>query len=141
MNRTEIYEKLNRISDKYGFNNPQQFKQMSFILKKYEPEEVFWGIYRILSTECPEKRIRQEFAGQLLSELNPKVFVNLEKVIAGALHAWDVSVQEFPLYLRDLYGIDRVLTAISEIEHQNLSEIERKNLQTFKWWLGAKTDD
>lgn len=141
MNRTEIFEKLNCIADRYGFSNPQQFKQMSFVLGKNDSEEVFWGIHRILSTDCEEKLIRQEFAGRLLAEVNPQVSLELEVVISSALEAWDVSVQEFPLFLRDQFGLEKVLNAISEIEKQNLSKAERNNLETFRWWLGAITDD
>lgn len=139
MDREEITQKIIEVSKRYGHNNPQQFKQLSFVFrKKYEREEVFYGIYNVFLKDEDFKYCQQELAGKLLVNVRPKVFLDLPKIIKDVLNTWDVSIEELPLYLKDLCGIDRVSTAIDIVSELDLNATEAKSLDTMKWWLGLK---
>jgi hypothetical protein len=135
MLREEIKNLVVERAKKYGPNNPQQIKQLSFVLGKTEPEEVFYGLYEVFITVPGQDFESQELAGKLLYRVKPKLYLELVPLITNVLENWNVSVEELPFYFRDLCGIDVVSKAISAINTSGLNETELKSLDTMKWWL------
>jgi hypothetical protein len=135
MNREEITKLIIERAKRFGPDNHQQIKQLSFALSKSDPEEVFYGLYMVFLTESPQPFPQQELAGKLLFILKPKVNLELAPVIECVLENWDVSVEELPFYFRDIFGIELVSASIGSIGSNEMNEVQRKNLETMKWWL------
>ena len=136
MNRDDIRNKVIEVAEKYRAANTQQIKQLSLVLKKCDPEEVFFGLYSVFLISGENSYIKQQLAGVLLSKVRPRLFINLSEVIKDCLDTWNVSVEELPHYLRDLCGLNRVAEAIGKVRLTNLNQNEIQRLNTIEYWLG-----
>ena len=130
----QITEKVLDVADRFGSRNPQQLKQLKFVFSKRDPEEVFEGLFSVLCMDCKNKFERHQLAGELLYSVRPRLHLELLDRIHLTLASWNVSVEEWPWYLVDLCGLDRVLSAASDLEAYPLSEDERRRLNTLVWW-------
>jgi len=135
MHRDEITELIVERANKYGPNNPQQIKQLSFYLAKVDPEEVFHGLYGVFKSIPSQDYMSQELAGKILSKVMPRLYLDLVPLIKGVLENWNVSIEQLPFYFRDLCGIEVVAKAIERIDSAELNANQKNSLETMKWWL------
>ncbi|GAB2872146.1 hypothetical protein [Hymenobacter ruber] len=118
---------------KYREHQSLRIRQLAYVLQKVDPEIVVEGVIMILERESDaDDYSQQEFAGQLLEVICPKSQKDLKQVLQRALKGWNKSVAQFPFWLRDNYGIDKLKEEFAELE---LTETEKDKLQTMKWWL------
>lgn len=136
MRKEEITKLIVERAKRFGPDNHQQIKQLTFVLEKSDPCEIFYGLYMVFLSESSQAFAQQELAGKLLFILKPKLSLELAPLIEGVLENWNVSVEELPYYFRDVFGIELVSTAIECINADELNELQQKNLETMKWWLG-----
>ena len=69
----------------------------------------------------------QELAGRLLAELAPAAEASLAR--------YELSVEQFPLYLAFVFGRECVLSALAHLESEPLSQVEHRSLKTLRFWL------
>lgn len=136
MRREKITELIVERANKFGPYNPQQLKQLDFVLSKLDPEEVFYGLYMVFISAPCQAFAPQELAGKLLVSVKPELKLDLAPLIVGVLENWNVSVEELPLYFRDICGIESLSVAIESINSYELNENQKNGLKTMKWWLG-----
>lgn len=138
MNRQDVYRKVTTIADKYGSRNSQQLKQLEFILRKIDDNELFHGCYPIFCEHHDNFVARQELAGVMLHRIMPKADFELEQVIRSCLPTYELSVEELPWYLSDLFDLAEINAIIDKISVGRLDERENKALETLKYWLRNK---
>ena len=129
----EFYSSIDLI-DKVG---SQRIQQLIFRLDKVEEEVIIGGIIKIFqNTERPNTEcLDQEYAGKILDKFKPKTDLDLLPILKSTIGNWNKSVEEFPFWIKENYGMEYVKIKIAEFEKQNLTEIEKDKLKTFKWWL------
>lgn len=76
-------------------------------------------------------------AALLLHQIKPDCPVPCKEALRGLFGDWDISIEEVPWYLRDVFGRQRVLEAIAELLQEPLSDIQVRRLQTVEYWLGV----
>lgn len=140
MHREEITELIVERANKFGPYNPQQLKQLDFVLNKSDPEEVFYGLYMVFISAPYQAFAPQELAGKLLVSVKPKLKLDLVPLIISVLENWNVSVEELPLYFRDICGIEALSVSIESINSNELNESQKSGLKTMKWWLGLSSN-
>ncbi|MCW1148531.1 hypothetical protein [Flavobacterium lacisediminis] len=131
--KNEFYSSIDLI-EKIG---DLRIRQLTEKLNKVSEEIIVIGIIDIFeNTERPTSQYTdQKFAGKILTKLKPKTDINLSDILKSTLGNWNKSVEEFPFWLKENYGIDLLKSKLTEFETQNLTEIERDKLNTMKWWL------
>jgi len=130
-----IFEKVATSADKYGYSNPQQWKQLVFAIKKSEEQQVYEALVKFFTTENANNPIRQELAGRLLYELKPQANIQIEAVIKLSLENYDLSVEHYLFYFVERLGIEEVKRTIATINRKKLSETEINSLETMEFWL------
>ncbi|MBF9220622.1 hypothetical protein [Hymenobacter ruricola] len=125
-------EILNSVN-KYGQHQGLRIGQLTRVLQKANPEIIVEGVIRILERRSNADTFsQQELAGRVLEIVQPKSQKDLKEVLQRVLKGWDKSVEQFPFWLRNNYGINELKVAFAELE---LTEMEKDKLQTLKWWL------
>jgi len=121
-------------SDKYKELRDLRIRQLIHILPKVDSEVVVEGVIRVFEKGSGTNTYSQdqEFAGKVLESINPKTQRHPTEVLQRVLKHWDKSVEQFPFWLRENYGIDKLNETFAELE---LTEIEKDKLDTIKWWL------
>ena len=137
MNRDDITILVTASASRFGDRNPQQLEQIVSRIGKAEEVEILQGLLKVFThgEPAPLGSAAQEVAGRLLAELKPKGSLELKSLLRAALPRYELSVEQFPQYLAVLCGSSAMLSAFQEIEHEPLSEAERRALQTMKFWL------
>jgi len=137
MNRDDITILVTTSASRFGDRNPQQFEQIASRIGKAEEAEVMQGLLTVFThgEPAPLGSAAQEVAGRLLTELKPKAPLELKSLLRAALPRYELSVEQFPQYLASLCGSTAMHAAFQEIEYEPLSEVERRALQTMKFWL------
>ncbi|MDI9309127.1 MAG: hypothetical protein QM535_02830 [Limnohabitans sp.] len=131
--QNEFYSSIELI-DKIG---SQRIQQLIYRLDKVEEEVIIGGIIKIFqNTERPNTEcLDQEYAGKILDKFKPKTDLDLLPILKSTIGNWNKSVEEFPFWIKENYGMEYVKIKIAEFEKQNLTEIEKDKLTTLKWWL------
>lgn len=131
--KNEFYTSIDLI-EKIG---DLRIRQLTEKLNKVSEEIIVIGIIDIFeNTERPASQYTdQKFAGKILTKLKPKTDINLSYILKSTLGNWNKSVEEFPFWLKENYGIDLLKSKLTEFETQNLTEIELDKLNAMKWWL------
>lgn len=138
MNQEEIYCLVVDTAEHKGSIDGQMLRNLKRQLEVQSPAELFNGLYRVFLSQEGDYFNRQQLAGKMLFKIRPRVYFDLVKVIKDSLDTYNLSVEEWPFYLRDLCGLGRVKGAISQIEVMPLTEKEKASLDTFKFWLGLR---
>lgn len=127
----EFYLSIDLI-DKIGDLRIRQFIDR---LDKVSDEIIVESIIKIFeninrpSTEYDD----QKYAGKILTKLNPKTNVDLSLVLQRTIGNWNKSIEEFPFWLKENYGIELLKNILNG--YDNLNAIEAEKLKTMKWWL------
>jgi hypothetical protein len=78
----------------------------------------------------------QETAGKLLLSLVPEPRQSLEEILRSAAGNWNLSVEQLPFYLRDVFGRSAVAEAAQRLAQTYPPESrEARALLTICWWL------
>jgi hypothetical protein len=81
----------------------------------------------------------QEVAGDLLVSLRPQPRQPLDAILSTTAAVWNVSVEELPFYLRDVFGREAVIEAAERLaERYSPESREARALGTMVWWLKGK---
>ena len=134
-NTDKIIEKVKDSADRYGLNNPQQSKQLAFAIGKSDGQEIANALFSFFTIEQINTSDRQELAGSLLYKLKPQAEFDLKSIILKSLKYYDPSVEELPYYMVEAKGLDFTVSEINKIETSFLSSIEKRSLDTVKYWL------
>ena len=121
-------------SDKSKELGDLRIRQLIKILPRVNSEIIVEGVIRIFENgNSVESNLQdQEFAGKVLEDINPESKKDLNEILQRVLKNWDKSVEQFPFWLRDNYGVNKLKETFSELE---LSDYEEDKLKTIKWWL------
>lgn len=116
-----------------------RLRQLISILSKVDDELIIEGIIRVFENPTRQDNAfkYQEVAGQILTELKPKTQKDIVVVLQRTLKNWDKSVEQFPFWLRDNYGLDKLIVGFGQISS---SDIEKDKIETIKWWLQLKAN-
>ncbi|WP_347050610.1 hypothetical protein [Flavobacterium olei] len=77
----------------------------------------------------------QKYAGIILSTLKPKTEIDLNIVLKSTIENWNKSVEEFPFWLKENYGLESLKNTLAEFDAQKLNDIQVEKIKTMKWWL------
>ncbi len=129
----ELYSSID-ILDEIG---DLRIRQLIRRLSKVSDNIIVSGIIKIFAnTNRPDTQYAdQKYAGKLLKELKPKTKRDLGLVLKSTIENWNKSVEEFPFWLEENYGIELLRNTLTDLEAQNLNDIQVENLKTMKWWL------
>jgi hypothetical protein len=131
MTEEYIYREILVSSDK-----PDDLKLLQLIktLAGADQEAIAEAVIQVFeNTNRPNTLFRdQEFAGSVLHEINPTSTQDLRIVLQRTLKNWNKSIEQFPFWLRDNYGLDTIKEIFNKIEW---SSEEQDKLETMKWWL------
>jgi hypothetical protein len=121
-------------STKYKELRDLRIRQLIHILASVDSEIVVEGVIKILETGGHDENSSQdqEFAGKVLESIKPKSEKDVKEVLKRVLKNWDKSVEQFPFWLKDNYGIEKLEETFPRLE---LTEVEKDKLRTIKWWL------
>jgi hypothetical protein len=130
----DVEQEILLSSEKFRELGDLRIRQLIHILPKVNSEIVLEGVIRVFEKGGGADRYSedQEFAGKVLESINPKSQKDLEEVLLRVLKNWDKSVEQFPFWLRDNYGIEKLKETFAKLE---LTDIEMDKLKTIKWWL------
>ncbi|TLU59457.1 hypothetical protein FE810_16945 [Thalassotalea litorea] len=136
MDRKEITKAVVEYADEFGPTNRPERKAVEKLLRNVKHSELFEGLFTLfLLEDGPNTYTRQQNAGVILYKLKPKVYIDLKQRIRLSLKTWNVSVEEWPFYLVEKCGKDRVLEVLDELAKERLSDRERSGMETFSYWL------
>lgn len=121
-------------ADKYGLNN-QQSKQLTFAIEKSHEQEIVNALFSFFTTEQVNTSDRQKLAGSLLYKLKPQAEFDLKNVSLKSLKYYNLSVEELPYYIVEAKGLNFTISEVNKIETDSLSSIEKRSLDTIKFWL------
>src|SRR5687767_4983603 len=104
-------------------------------LPELQRAEAIFGVFSDQSR--PETAFDdQEIAGALLISLCPKCRQSLDEILRSTAGGWNVSVEQLPFYLRDVFGRDAVVEAATRLGREYPEESrEARALGTIRWWL------
>jgi hypothetical protein len=130
----DVREEILQSSEKSKVLGDLRIRQLINILPKIDSEIVLEGVIQVFEVRNGSDRFSedQEFAGKVLELINPKSKRNPKEILLRVLKNWDKSVEQFPFWLKNNYGIDKLTETFKELE---LTQIERDKLKTIKWWL------
>jgi hypothetical protein len=138
MKASEVTAHVVECALRFGDRNPQQIKYLVSRLGQVAEANVAEGLLCVFTHGAapPQGSAAQELAGQLLAALNPKAESDLRQVLRAALSRYELSVEQLPQYLRSVFGLKQVLFELEQLDHEPLSDLERRALQTMQFWLG-----
>jgi hypothetical protein len=131
--QNEFYSSID-LMDKIG---DLRIGQLIYRLDKVMDEIIVSGIIKIFkNVNRPNTQyIDQKNAGIILNKLKPKTEIDLNIVLKSTIENWNESVEEFPFWLKENYGLESLKNALTEFDAQKLNDIQTKKIQTMKWWL------
>jgi hypothetical protein len=138
LDRFEIIERVHLTADKYGSSNPQQLKQLIYILGQASEREVFFGLFSFFYDVSLQKNEfeRQKLAGTLLITLSPKSPLKLDGSVYAAVSHWNQSIEELPCYLCKVFGSSEVISFLTDLI-PHCDEKLTKSLKTMLFWSRA----
>ena len=111
-----------------------RIRQLINILHKVDDEIIVEGVFQTIEDESNQYVI-QNCAGRILKELNPRPNKESKNYLIRILKNWDKSCEEIPFWMSEHFGLEHLKLVISEIEKDEISEVESDQLKTIKWWL------
>jgi hypothetical protein len=97
--------------------------------------EVLLGVFSDPSRGYGEQNV----AGDLLLALLPQPRQTLDEILTATAASWNVSVEQLPFFLRNVFGREAVIEAAERLAKQHPPESrEARALETVSWWLRGK---
>jgi hypothetical protein len=105
-------------------------------MRQLDDDELFRLLFPLATSgqwECP----MAFSAALLLHEIKPACPIACKDALRGLFGNWDVSIEEVPWYLRDVFGRQRLLEVVQEMLREPLTDQEKSRLRTVGYWLGV----
>jgi hypothetical protein len=105
-------------------------------MRQVDEDDLFRLLFPLATSgqwECP----MAFSAALLLHEIKPACPISCKEALRGLFGNWDVSIEEVPWYLRDVFGRQRVLEVVQEMLHEPLTDQQKSRLRTIGYWLGV----
>ena len=133
----EIKHEIYLSSDKFEDIRDLRIRQLIKILKNVPDEIIIEGIIKIFEGDKRENKwfIDQEFSGKVLENIKPKSKNNATGLLKRVLKNWDKSIEQLPNWFKENYGLSGIMTALSDLENSNISDIEKDKINTMKYWM------
>ncbi|WP_445458003.1 hypothetical protein [Flavobacterium sp. HNIBRBA15423] len=114
-----------------------RIRQFITRLEKVDDTIIFNGIIKTFEDTSREKTLYldQKYAGIILQKINPKTEIDLTYILNSTIANWNKSVEEFPFWIKENYGMINVKAKIIDFERQDLSDLQKDKIKTIKWWL------
>ena len=137
MNSDDITSLVAASASRFGFRDQQQLELLESRLRKVEQSEVLCGLVAVFCQGEPAQSNSgaQELAGRLLASLRPIGPIDLQSTIRNALPRYDLSVEQFPVHLAALCGLEAVHSVLQALSQEPISERDRRALETMRFWL------
>lgn len=103
-------------------------------MRQLDDDELFHLLFPLATSgqwECP----LAYSAALLLYQIKPACPISCKDALRGLFGNWDVSIEEVPWYLRDVFGRHRVLEVIAELLRDSITDIQVRRLRTIGYWL------
>lgn len=129
----EIYISSDKCK-KYGY---LRVRQLIRVLSEVADDILVEAVVQVFagSKRVESSFLDQEIAGRVLEERKPFTDIQLDKLIERCLAGWNKSVEQFPFWLVEVYGIGNIRAALLILENKSLSKTEREKLATMRWWI------
>ncbi len=117
-----------------------QRKHLLSLQKKFGDAFLFDVLFGVFTepSEPVQHYHNQEVCGRYLCALRPPCHLPLKVALRDSLPRWNLSVEQLPWYLWQVFGREAVLQALQEIEAEDsLSEAHRTGITTCRYWLRA----
>ena len=98
--------------------NPQEFDQLVRVMDELPPYSRLAPLLELFSDPPPNAYLAQEYAGQLLIRFKPPCPGPIDLILRRVLPRWDRSVEQLPLYLREVFGPEVVITCLDRLAEQ-----------------------
>ena len=135
-----MYRRVVETAERFGSGNPQQLKLLCSQFAVAQGEEVVAGLFLVFSRSDPTSSTfqRQELAGRILAQLNPRVAVDLCRRLREVLPGYNPSIEQMPQYLEARCGRPAVLEELRRIEAEQPGTRTAASARTMRWWLKDK---
>lgn len=103
-------------------------------LRLLDEDEVFRLLFPLATSaqwDCP----LAYSAALLLYQVKPTCPIPCEEAVKGLFGNWDVSIEEVPWYLGDVFGRQRVLEVVARLLQEPLTDLELRRRRTIGYWL------
>lgn len=133
----DVVNEIYIASDKYEEYGDLRIRQLIHVLGKVADNIIVEALIQVFERNERLESIflDQEIAGQILEARKPFTNTLPDKLIIRCLAGWNKSIEQFPFWLAENFGVKNILTALSAIENKGLSEIEKRNLAAMRWWI------
>ena len=74
----------------------------------------------------------QKYAGIILNKLKPKTEIDINIVLKSTIENWNKSVEEFPFWLKENYGLESLKKTLTEFDIQKLNDIQTEKIKTYE---------
>jgi len=141
--RQTIVERIRDSADRHGPFNHQQLKQLLLVCRKSTDPELFFGLFSFFfDTSLQDNSFeRQQLAGTILLKLSPACPLGLDGVVYAVPHYWDLSVEELPWYLCNIFGKEVVQHFLEELIPDVQNDQLQRSFKTMLFWAnGYKSD-
>ena len=139
MTSQDVVSNLYDAVDRTQRFDEQRFRQWTDILGCRPDAEVFDALYSVFTNPDRDRTryLDQEYAGRLLFAVAPDCSVDPGSTIRKVLAMWDLSIEQLPWYFEEVLGTEALRAIFAEIDTMALSEMERRALETMRYWLRA----
>jgi len=99
------------------------------------PDGRLFPLLELFSDPPPNAYLAQEYAGQLLVRFKPPCPDPVDATLRRVLPRWDRSVEQLPLYLREVFGHEAVLSCLNRLADEG---VDPEQLDTVRFWVRAR---
>ena len=124
-------------SDKYEKYGDLRSRQLIRVLNNVADDILVEAVVQVFEeTNRMESHFSdQEIVGRILEERKPFTSIDPEKILERCLAGWNKSVKQFPNWLIEVYGVEKIHATLATVGNKELSKIEREKLTTVRWWI------
>ncbi|QGK75395.1 hypothetical protein [Flavobacterium sp. SLB02] len=122
------------LSEKLG---DLRIRQLYKILNKVSDEIIIQGVIQIFENKNRNNTLYldQLYAGQILTQINPKSTIDLKLILDKTLDNWNKSISNLPYWLLNNYTKETLKNELLTISNHPLKSNEKDNAETMIWWI------
>lgn len=110
--------------------NPQEYAYLARVLRQIPT----WQQFDLLAPAfLNDSYIMQQYAGRLLVELKPPCVRPLAELLSSLLPRWNASVEQLPVYLASVFGLDSLHHALDALDAQRAQGSAKTKI--VRYWL------